>query len=37
MKVPENSKRFALDLAGIDLNISTREIVDFVREGRERL
>ena len=33
---PENSKRSALDVAGIDLGISTKEIVEFVREGRER-
>ncbi len=25
-----------LDLAGIDLGILTKEIVEFVREGRER-
>jgi antitoxin Phd len=30
-------KRSALDVAGIDLGISTEEIVEFVREGRERL
>ncbi|MEJ7848216.1 MAG: hypothetical protein WKF92_09030 [Pyrinomonadaceae bacterium] len=34
---PENSKHSALDVAGIDLGISTKEIVEFVREGRERL
>ena len=34
---PENPKRSALDIAGIDLDISTEEIVEFVREGRERL
>ncbi len=34
---PEESKRSALDVAGIDLNISTREIVGLIREGRERL
>ena len=33
---PEKAKRSALDVAGIDLNISTKEIVEFVREGRER-
>lgn len=33
---PEN-KRSALDVEGINLNISTEEIVDIVREGRERL
>jgi hypothetical protein len=34
---PETSERSALDAAGIDLGISTKEIVEFVREGRERL
>ncbi len=34
---PEKPKRSALDVAGIDLGISTKEIVEFVREGRERL
>jgi len=33
----EKPKRSALDVAGIDLGISTKEIVEFVREGRERL
>ncbi len=33
---PEQAKRSALDIAGIDLGVSTKEIVDFVREGRER-
>ena len=33
---PENGKRSALDIAGIDLGVSTKEIVEFVREGRER-
>ena len=33
---PENPKR-ALEVAGIDLGISTKEIVEFVREGRERV
>ncbi len=33
---PENGKRSALDVAGIDLGVSTKEIVEFVREGRER-
>lgn len=33
----ENPKRSALDVAGIDLGVSTEEIVEFVREGRERL
>ena len=26
-----------LDIAGVDLNLSTNEIVDYVREGREKL
>ncbi len=34
---PERVKRSALDVAGIDLGVSTKEIVEFVREGRERL
>ena len=34
---PEKPKRSALDVAGIDLEISTKEIVEFVREERERL
>jgi hypothetical protein len=34
---PEPPKRSALDVAGIDLGVSTKEIVEFVREGRERL
>ena len=34
---PERKKRSALDVAGIDLGVSTEEIVAFVREGRERL
>ena len=34
---PENPERSALDVDGIDLDISTKEIVEFVREGRERL
>jgi hypothetical protein len=33
---PEVAKRSALDIAGIDLGVSTKEIVEFVREGRER-
>ena len=33
---PESAKRSALDIAGIDLGISTKEIVEFIREGRER-
>lgn len=34
---PDKMKRSALDVAGIDLGVSTKEIVAFVREGRERL
>ena len=34
---PEKNKRSALDIAGIDLGVSTKEIVEFIREGRERL
>lgn len=34
---PEKSSRSALDVAGINLNITTKEIVEIVREGRERL
>jgi hypothetical protein len=33
---PEESKRSALDVVGINLNISTQEIVGLIREGRER-
>lgn len=33
---PEN-KRSALDVEGINLDVSTEEIVEIVREGRERL
>jgi hypothetical protein len=33
---PERAVRSALDVAGINLNISTEEIVEFVREGRDR-
>lgn len=34
---PENKERSALDIEGIDLDISTQEIVETIREGRERL
>lgn len=34
---PEEPRRSALDVAGIDMNISTKEIVEFIREGHERL
>ncbi len=33
---PESTKRSALDIPGIDLGVSTKEIVEFVRECRER-
>jgi len=33
---PEIAKRSALDITGIDLGVTTKEIVEFVREGRER-
>lgn len=33
---PEKPRRSALDVAGIRLNVSTEEIVEFIREGRER-
>lgn len=33
---PEKPGRSALDVAGINLNISTKEIVEIIREGRER-
>jgi hypothetical protein len=31
---PEAAKRSALDVASIKLNVSTKEIIEFVREGR---
>lgn len=34
---PEVSRKSALDVDGLSLDLSTDEIVDFVREGRERL
>lgn len=34
---PDRARRSPLDVAGIDLGVSTKEIVEFVREGRERL
>jgi hypothetical protein len=34
---PLQTSRSALDVAGINLNISTKEIVEMIREGRERL
>ena len=33
---PENAKRSALDVKGVDLGISTNEIVEFIREGRRQ-
>ena len=33
---PETVKRSALDVASIKLNVSTEEIIEFVREGRDR-
>ena len=33
----ETKKRSAFDVTGINLGVSTEEIVEFVREGRERL
>jgi len=33
---PETPKRSALDVTGVDLGISTNEIVEFIREGRKR-
>lgn len=34
---PENGNRSAFDVEGIDLDISSEEIVSLVREGRERV
>ena len=33
---PETSAKSPLDVKGVDLRLSASEIVDFVREGRER-
>lgn len=33
---PENGKRSALDVKGLDLEFSTDEIVEFIREGRKQ-
>ncbi len=33
---PEKSQKSPLDVKGVDIGISATEIVDFVREGRER-
>lgn len=32
----ENVKRSPLDVTGVDLGISTDEIVEFIREGRKQ-
>ncbi|HEX8247765.1 MAG TPA: hypothetical protein VF599_06320 [Pyrinomonadaceae bacterium] len=34
---PEKPERSAFDAAGIDSGVSTKEIVEFVRQRRERL
>ncbi len=36
MLTPTTSKKSPLDISGVDLNLTTDEIVDFVREGRDR-
>ena len=33
---PEPPKRSPLDVVGVDVDLTAGEIVDFVREGRER-
>jgi antitoxin Phd len=33
---PEKTSRSPLDVPGVDIKISSAEIVDIVREGRER-
>ncbi len=33
---PERTLHSALDVAGINLSLTTQEIIDIVREGRER-
>lgn len=33
---PEPSETSPLDVEGVDLGVSTQEIVDIIREGRER-
>jgi prevent-host-death family protein len=33
---PEHTRRTPLDVPGIDLNLSAAEIVELIREGRER-
>jgi hypothetical protein len=34
---PETKKRSAFEVTGVDLGISTEDIIEVVREGRERL
>jgi hypothetical protein len=34
---PEKAKQSALDVEGIDLDISTSEIIEFIHEGRKPL
>lgn len=34
---PENVKRSALDVEGVELGISTDEMIGFIREGRKAL
>jgi antitoxin (DNA-binding transcriptional repressor) of toxin-antitoxin stability system len=36
MLTPAAPKKSPLDVTGVDLNMTTDEIVDFVREGRDR-
>jgi hypothetical protein len=33
---PETPKRSALDVTGLDLDVSTNEIVELIREGRKQ-
>jgi hypothetical protein len=33
---PENAGRSPLDIEGVDLGISTGEIIEFIREGRKQ-
>ena len=33
---PESTVRSTLDIEGVDLDLTTDEVVDLVREGRER-
>lgn len=34
--IPERSRRSPLDIPGIDVDVTTQEILDCIREGRER-